>query len=167
MERYSHFHCIFIFSGTQLSADSFYKTTKQKKQSQMCTLLLENDVLVLCLGNEKEIDTLSSDIAVTASTEILNGHIHPVRSPEEFILKNFEAEKVQLIIFPDFGTNLKLFGKQNCSDSFKILSSIHSESKGMHALICIPKKKKDELSLFLETLETSSLHHICHMVPPK
>lgn len=156
---------IFFFSGSQLSAKSFYKTTKQNKQSEMCTLLLENDVLVLCWGNEKEIDILISEIAANACTDILNGHIHYVRSHEDFIFQNIEEDKVQLIIFSDFATNLKLFGEKNCSESFQTLSRIHSKSKGIHALICIPKKKKNELSHFLETLESSSLHHKFHMVP--
>ena len=151
-------------SGSQLAADASYKTAKQNK---ICNLLLENDVLVLFCWNENEMDTLCLDIAMTVSTEIGKGSFLHVRSPEEFTFEDLDAEKVHLLFFSDLATNLNLFGKKNCSQSFETLSSVCSKSKGVHALICIPKKKKNDLSLFLKTLKNSSLHHICHIVPPK
>ena len=151
-------------SGSQLPADASFKTAKQNK---MCNLLVENDVLVLFCWNENEMDTLCLDIAMTVCNEVGNGNIRNVRRPEEFTFQGLEAGIVHLFIFSDFATNLKFFGKKNCLESFVTLSSDCSKSKGIHALICIPKKKKNEFSFFLKTLKTSSLHHICHMVPKK
>lgn len=151
-------------SGSQLAADASYKTTEQNK---ICNLLLENDVLVLFFWNENEMDTLCIDIAMTVCTEIGKGSICDVRSPEKFTFEDLDAEKVHLLFFSDIATNLNLFGKKNCSQSFETLSSVCSKSKSVHALVCIPKKKNNEFSLFLKTLKTSSLHHICHKVPPK
>lgn len=133
----------------------------------MCNLLRENDVLVLFCWNENEMETLCLDIAMTVCIEIGNGNVRHVRSPEEFTFQDLEAGKVYLFVFSDFATNLNLFGEKNCSETFKKLSSVCSRSKGVHALICIPKKKKNDLRLFLKTLKNSSLHQICHVVPKK
>lgn len=146
---------------------SAYSSDKTTEQNKMCNLLRENDVLVLFCWNENEMDTLCLDIAMTVCTEIGKVNVRHVRSPEEFTFQDLEAGIVYLFVFSDFATNLNLFGEKNCSESFKKLSSVCSRSKGVHALICIPKKKKNDLSLFLKTLKNSSSHHICHMVPKK
>lgn len=151
-------------SGSQLAADASYKTANQNK---ICNLLLENDVLVLFCWNENEMYNLCMDIAMTVCTEIGKGSVRHPRSLEEFTFEDLDAGKVHLLIFSDLATNLNLFGKKNCSQSFETLSRVCSKGKGVHALICIPKKKNNEFSLFLKTLKTSSLHHTCHKVPPK